>query len=286
VVIVHFETPGELDRCLRALAASTAARSLEAFLIDNASRSFDAAASERAFPGIRIIRNATNVGFARASNQGLRLATGRYLLLLNPDARVEPDAIATMIAYMDARPDVGCATARLLLPDGSLDLACRRAFPTPLRSLFRITLLSRAFPRSRTFGQYNLTYLDERQETEIDTPCGAFMMVRAEAAREVGLLDERYFMYGEDIDWAFRLKAKGWRVMYTPAATVHHTKRASSRDRRLRTIPAFHEAMRIFYRQHYEPRYPRWVSWLTYAAIGARERLELATLRLGRGSGS
>ncbi|MGI8929531.1 MAG: glycosyltransferase family 2 protein [Candidatus Limnocylindrales bacterium] len=282
VVIVHFETPDLLSACLRALAAGSGALKLEVFVIDNASRGFDQLAVDPALPGAKVVVNHRNRGFAAASNQGLREATGRYLLLLNPDTKVEPATVPTMVEYMDARPDVGCATPRLTLPDGSLDLACRRSFPTPARAFFRLTLLSRLFPRSRRFGQYNLTYLDDDKEVEIDSPCGAFMLVRGEALAEVGLLDERYFMYGEDIDWSYRIKNAGWRVMYTPAAIAHHIKRASSRQARRRTIRAFHEAMRIFYRQYYERSYPRWVSWAIYRAIDARETLELAAHRLKR----
>ena len=143
-----------------------------------------------------------------------------------------------------------------------------------------MTLLSRLFPRSRRFGQYNLTYLDDRQETEIDAPCGAFMFVRRQVVEDVGLLDERYFMYGEDLDWAFRMKANGWRIVYTPVTTVTHLKRASSRRARGRTIRAFYEAMRIFYQDHYERSYPRWLSWIIYRTIDAREALELTANRV------
>jgi hypothetical protein len=122
--------------------------------------------------------------------------------------------------------------------------------------------------------------LDE--EAEIDAPCGAFMMVRAEVRDQVGLLDEQYFMYGEDLDWAYRIKHAGWRVMYTPITTVVHVKRASSRQARITTIKAFHEAMRIFYRRHYESRYPRPVSWLTFLGINLREMLELTSARISR----
>jgi GT2 family glycosyltransferase len=185
-----------------------------------------------------------------------------------------------MVGYMEAHPKVGCATARLQLEDGSLDLACRRKFPTPERALYRMTLLSRLFPHSRTFGQYNLTYLPEDLETEIDAPCGAFMLVRAEIRESVGLLDERYFMYGEDLDWAYRIKRAGWRIMYVPAARATHMKRAASAGNRPRTIRAFYEAMRIFYGDHYESRYPRLMSWLIYRAIDTRERLELLAARI------
>ncbi|MEX2546849.1 MAG: glycosyltransferase family 2 protein [Chloroflexota bacterium] len=280
-VVVHFETPQLLARSLAALR-STAGVKVQTIVVDNASRSFDPTAVAEVLPGARVIRNRHNVGFAVASNQGLRDATGRYLLLLNPDTIVEPDTLAKMVGYMDARPDVGCATARLVMEDGRLDLACRRSFPTPARAFYRLSLLGRLFPRSRRFGQYNLTYLDEHAEAEIDSPCGAFMMVRAEVRDSVGLLDESYFMYGEDLDWAYRIKRAGWRVMYNPAARAMHVKRASSSEARPRTIRAFYDAMRIFYRRHYERDYPRWVSWLIFRGIDVREALELVGARLQR----
>lgn len=280
VVIVHFETPQLLLQCLRALHAGRGAVRLQAMVIDNASRAFDSGAVERALPGTIIIRNERNEGFAAAANRGLRAATGRYVLLLNADTIVAPDTVTQMVRYMDERTDVGASTARLVMEDGRLDLACRRSFPTPARALYRMTWLSRLFPRSRRFGQYNLTYLDEHQEADIDAPCGAFMLVRHEVVEQVGLLDERYFMYGEDLDWAYRIKRAGWRITYTPVTTVTHVKRASSRHARRRTIRAFYQAMRIFYRQYYEHEQPRWLTWLVYRAIDMRERLELTANRL------
>jgi N-acetylglucosaminyl-diphospho-decaprenol L-rhamnosyltransferase len=280
IVIVHYETPDLLERCLAALAASDNAPRSELFVVDNASRAFVSSIVTRHAPQATVIVNSSNRGFAVATNQGLRRATGRHLLLLNPDTVVAPDTLAMMVGFMDGRPEVGAATPRVVLDDGRLDPACRRLFPTPLRALYRMSLLSRIFPRSRRFGQYNLTYLDQFQEAEIDSPSGAFMIVRSEVGRQVGLLDERYFMYGEDLDWAFRIKQAGWRIVYTPRTTVRHTKRASSRQVRRRTIRHFHDAMRTFYRLHYQARYPRLVSWLVYRAIDAREQVELAGQRL------
>jgi GT2 family glycosyltransferase len=252
----------------------------QVFVVDNASSDFDPSAARRAYAGVRITVNEANVGFARASNLALRQATGRYVLLLNPDTVVAPDTLATMLRYMDERQAVGCATCRLELEDGSLDLACRRLFPTPIRSFYRMTLLARLFPRSRRFGQYNLTYLNDRQETEIDSPCGAFMLVRREAVTQVGLLDEQYFMYGEDLDWAYRIKEAGWRIMYAPITTVQHRKRASPRRFRQRTIRYFHDGMRRFYRSHYAPLQPPWVNALILLGIDARERIELTSDRV------
>lgn len=285
VVVVHHETPRELADCLTSVAKASAGLRVDVSVADNASSDFSADQVLDRIPGAKVMRNPSNVGFAKAANEALRQASGRYLLLLNPDTVVAPDTLKRMIDYMDAHRDVGCATPRLVLPDGRLDLACRRSFPTPKRSFYRLTMLSRLFPKSRRFAQYNLTYLDESQEAEIDAPCGAFMMVRAEIREQVGLLDERYFMYGEDLDWAYRIKQAGWRIMYVPITTVTHVKRASSRQRRPATIRAFYDAMRIFYGTYYEQRHSRPVSWLTYAAIKAREALELLAARLSRSTG-
>jgi len=281
IAIVHYQTPKVLLSCLSAISAARDTDRFQIVVVDNASDDFDADALRAEYPRIHVIANSQNRGFAVASNQALRLAAGRYLLLLNPDAFVEADTIAVMRDYLDQHPDVGCATCRVELEDGRLDLACRRLFPTPERSFYRMSLLSRLFPRSRRFGQYNLTYLDEHQETEIDQPCGAFMMVRREVAIQVGLLDERYFMYGEDTDWAYRIKQAGWRIMYVPRTKVRHMKRASSRKYRSRTIRYFYGAMRIFYRTHYESVYPRWLTTAVITAIGIRERMELAANAVG-----
>jgi GT2 family glycosyltransferase len=280
VVIVHHDTPDLLFRCMAALSASTGAASIEVLVVDNATPGFQPADALIHYPAAQVISNRSNVGFARAANVCLALARGRYLLLLNPDAFVAPDTLSRMVDFMDANADVGCSTARLVLEDGSLDLACRRSFPTPSAAFFRLSHISRLFPTSRRLAGYNLGHLDQDEEAEIDAPCGAFMMVRREVAEQVGLLDERYFMYGEDLDWAYRIKAAGWRVTYTPVSTVTHVKRASSRRFRDRTIRAFHDAMRIFYRTHYEPRYPGWLSWLVYRAIDGRELVELTGHRL------
>lgn len=281
VVIVHYRTPRLLERCLDSLRRSEGP-SLEVFVIDNASPQFEPDDYSGILPDARIIRNPTNVGFAVASNQGLRAARGSYLLLLNPDAFVNPDSIRLMAEYLDAHPDVGCVTCRVELENGDLDPACRRMFPTPERALYRMTLLSRLFPRSRRFGQYNLTYLDEWQETEIDQPCGAFLMLRREIREEVGLLDERYFLYGEDTDWAFRIKQAGWRIMYVPTATATHTKRASSRKCRADSIRHFYRAMRTFYDDYYRETYPPPVTAAVMLAITIRERVELMAVGVGR----
>ena len=266
-------------RCLHSIERAKRALAIEVIVVDNASSDFDAAGLERGHPNAKVIVNGRNMGFAAAANQGLAVATGDFLLLMNPDAELAADTLEKMIETMGEDPTIGVATARVLLPNGKLDAACRRSFPTPRRSAFRVLQLNRVFPGVRWFGEYNLTYLDENRDAEIDSPCGAFMFVRREAYESVGGLDERFFMYGEDLDWSLRMKRAGWRIVYTARTTVRHEKRASSRQNRPRTVRQFHDAMRTFYGLHYASRQPRIVNAVIYGSIALRERLELLSLR-------
>ena len=286
VVILNWNTRDLLRSCLATVLASKGGLDLRACVVDNASSDGSAAMLRAEFPGVQIVESPTNVGYAAGNNLGLR-ALGfetdsrnapRHALLLNPDTRVPETALAELVAYMDARPEVGCVGPRLVLPDGSLDLACRRSFPTPEVSFWRMTGLSRVFPRSRLLGRYNMTYLDERLETEVDSVVGACMLVRGAAIAQAGLLDEDFWMYGEDLDWALRLKQAGWKTMYCPRVTVLHVKRAASRQNPRAQIE-FYRAMRIFFDKHYKSVTPLPLSWLVLFGIAfgdARARLRLA----------
>jgi len=162
---------------------------------------------------------------------------------------------------------VGIAGPKLMMADGRLDLACRRSFPTPEVSFYRLSGLSRLFPKSRRFGRYNLTYLDPDQVAEVDSVVGAFMMIRGETLEEVGDLDEGFFLYGEDLDFAYRAKKAGWKVYYNPQVTVLHYKRRSSSQNRKRAQHEFYRAMHLFYRKHYAKTTPLWLHWLVMAGI-------------------
>lgn len=198
----------------------------------------------------------------------------RYALLLNPDTVLPPTALSDMMDYMDSRPESGAAGPKLVRADGSLDLACRRSFPTPEISFYRMVGLSRLFPHSRRFGRYNLTYLDPNQEAEVDSVVGAFMMVRREAIQDAGLLDERFFMYGEDLDWALRIKQAGWTIYYNPNVTVLHHKRAASTGSQ-RAQFEFYRAMYLFYQKHYAADTPFWWHWLIMAGIALKGGIRL-----------
>ena len=224
-------------------------------------------------------------GYAYANNLGLRAvgyeggaspdALPRYALLLNPDTVLPPDALANTVAFMDAHPDVGILGPRLVREDGSLDRACRRSFPTPAVSFYRFSGLGRLFPKSPRFGRYNLTYLDEHVQADVDSVVGAFMLMRGEALEQAGLLDETFFMYGEDIDLCYRIKKRGWRVVYYPQVTVLHIKGAASRKASARAIMAFYDAMKIFHDKHYRAQTFFLVNWAIDLAIGGMKRWAL-----------
>jgi hypothetical protein len=266
IVIVNWNTRDLLRDCLKSVAASQGV-TYQVIVVDNQSADGSADMLRAEFPDVRLIANRENVGYPQANNQGFRalgIDTGcgpdapRYALALNPDTVLPTTALRDMIAYADSDPQIGVAGPKLIMLDGNLDPACRRSFPTPEISFYRMVGLSALFPRSRRFGRYNMTFLDPDTETEVDSVVGAFMLVRTDAIRQVGLFDETYFMYGEDLDWAFRIKQAGWKVMYNPRVTVTHVKRAASRQSS-RAQREFYRAMLIFYRKHYRATTPWWL---------------------------
>ena len=282
-VILNYNVRDLLRTCLRSLEPAAADLALDVWVVDNGSDDGSAAMVRDEFPSVTL-RASDNGGYARGNNLALREIlvrapeTGlpRYVLLLNPDTELPPTALRDMVAFLDDHPEAGAAGPRLVLPDGSLDLACRRGFPTPLVSLYHFAGLGRLFPRSRRFARYNLTFLDPSAVAEVDSVVGAFMLVRGEVLAKVGLLDEAFFMYGEDLDWALRIRRAGWTVLYNGAVSVLHHKRASSRQRPTRSVLAFYQAMLIFFRKHYAAQTAWPVRWLVVAAIYLRAGLALA----------
>jgi N-acetylglucosaminyl-diphospho-decaprenol L-rhamnosyltransferase len=264
-------------------------------VVDNASSDGSAQVVRARFPQAKLIESPTNGGYAYGNNLALRQIVGDggrvtgagsplpathhlhpdYILLLNNDTIVPAGAFDGLVDYLEAHPEVGVVGPKLLLPDGSLDLACRRSFPTPEVSFYRMTGLSRLFPRSPRFARYNLTYLDPDVEAEVDAVVGACMLLQTSVVHEVGLLDEQFFMYGEDLDWAYRIRQYGWRIVYYPGVVVHHYKRASSTRRAIPSIRAFYDAMRIFHRKHYRATTPAPLNLLIETGITAKELLAL-----------
>ncbi len=267
VVIVNWNTRDLLRDCLRSVYESEGEFTFETIVVDNCSSDGSAGMAREEFPQVHLIEAETNRGYACANNLGLRRLEARYYLLLNPDTVVPPHALREMIAFMDGHPEAGMAGPKLVMADGSLDLACRRSFPTPENSFYKLFGLSRVFPKSERFGQYNLTYLDPDEIAEVDSVVGAFMMVRREVVDEIGGLDEQYFMYAEDLDWALRAKRTGWKVYYYPEVTVLHYKRQASEQNPQKAQFEFWRAMHIFYHKHYASDTPSWLHYLVLAGL-------------------
>ena len=287
VVVVTYNVREFLDQALRSVERASAGLAVETFVVDNDSADGSAAMVAERFPGVRLIANEENVGFAVANNQALREARGRHVLVLNPDTILQEDTLRTLVAFMDGRPDAGAVGCRILNPDGTFAPESRRAFPTPAVAFYRISGLGRLFPKSPTFGRYNLTHLPVDEVCEVDALSGSCMMVRREAmwggaegygmgrggegwAEEAtsdesahpsiphppslpgaaGLFDEAFFMYGEDLDWCYRIQRAGWRIYYTPETQIVHYKGESTKKGDLRYVVLFYGAMLRFVEKH------------------------------------
>lgn len=276
VLVASFNTKDLLLACLGSLFTATDGLAIEVFVVDNASSDDTPTAVAAAFPRVRLIANATNEGFAKANNRALRESKGRYVLLLNPDTLIPPDTLGPMARFLDDNPRVGMAGCRVDRPDGRLDEACKRTFPTPITAFARFTGLDRMFPKA--LGGYSRMADDPSGRFEVDSVVGAFMMVRREAVEDVGGLDEEFFMFGEDLDWAYRMKEKDWAVWYVGDHRVIHHKGASVRKDPHRMNWHFHRSMILFHKKHLVDQYPFFVNWLVYAGISARYAIKSAAL--------
>ena len=266
VVIVTYNVREFLEQALESVERASAGLAVETWVVDNDSADGSAEMVRQRFPDVHLTANEENVGFATANNQALRQMRGRYALVLNPDTLLQEDSLRELVAFMDAHPDTGAAGCRILNPDGTFAPESRRAFPTPSVAFFRLTGLSRLFPNSPTVGRYNLTYLPQDEVCEVDALSGSCMMVRREAIlhdaraggdenasddrQPAGLFDESFFMYGEDLDWCYRIQQAGWKIRYTPATQIVHYKGESTKKGDLRYVRLFYGAMLMFVEKH------------------------------------
>ena len=281
VVIVNYNGGPLVGACLEWLAGATPLGS-EIFLVDNASADGSVDDLESRFSGLRVIRNARNVGYGTANNQALKAVRGRHILLLNPDVLVEPDAVNKGLRFLDEHPDVGILGARILLPNGRLDPPARRSFKTPVTYFYKALGLSRAFPRHRRFGRYYLSYLDEHEMADVDSVVGAFMLMPRRLIDEIGGFDERFFLYCEDEDLCWRARQSGWRVVYHPGVVVKHRKGSSTRQRPFRTTYHWHRSLLLYHRKNIAPRYPAIVNFAVYAGIGTGFAASIAKTALSQ----
>ncbi|PIR96114.1 MAG: glycosyl transferase family 2 [Candidatus Doudnabacteria bacterium CG10_big_fil_rev_8_21_14_0_10_42_18] len=276
IIVLSYQSQMHLEVLLPSIEESAKGLSVETIIVDNGStdgskewlkQQMDKGAN------FKLISLADNLGFSKGNNLGIKEAKGRYILLLNPDTKLSPDTLQTMTGFMDNHPEVGAGGCKLVKPDGKLDLACRRRFPNPVNSFKRLFLTDNK--------DYNYTDIDDNQSMEVDSVVGAFMFIRREATEKIGLLDEKFFMYGEDLDWCWRCKEAGYKVWYLPETTVLHYKGESSKKVSFKALFWFHEAMWIFYKKHYSPKYFFIFNWIVWLGIYLR-LLTLSTVNIFR----
>lgn len=268
IIIVNYQTHQLTRNTIESVVSKKHPFSYEIYVVDNASTDESLKQLQDDFSHqeqVNFIANPENLGFSHANNRALEEISSEYVLLLNSDTAVQVDCLEKCMEKLRNEPEVAAVGCRIILPDGSLDKACKRSFPDVTVSFYRMTGLSALFPRSRRFGRYNLTYLDEKGTYEVDSLSGAFMMVRKRAVDEVGLLDEDFFMYGEDIDWCYRFKERGWKIIYRGDVRITHYKGGSGRESK--ALYEFYNAMRLFYDKHYRDNQSAMVTAFIYLGI-------------------
>jgi len=286
IIIINYKTKDLTLQTLTSIfKADPPSGKMEVFLIDNHSQDDTPVTVKQQFPQVKQILSSTNLGFAGGNNLGLRQAKGKYILLLNSDTIIEPDTLTVMIKYMDANPQVGLSTCRVELFNRRIDPASHRGFPTPWASLTYYLGLEKLFPHVKLFSQYHQGWKDLKQIHEIDSPVGAFFFLRKSALNQVGLLDEAFFMYAEDLDLAFRIKKSGWQVMYVPLTTITHLKGASGinstdKSKKIITTKAFFDTMKTFYQKHYRKKYLFFIRWLVFLGIDLVKTIKIIKIRL------
>jgi GT2 family glycosyltransferase len=264
IIIVNFNTKDITKACLDSIWKYWGGAAWEIIVVDNGSTD-GSREMLKTLTGITLLLNKKNLGFARANNKGIKIAKGKYILLLNSDTEIREDAVQTMLRFMDGHIRAGAVTCRLDLSDGAMDPACHRGFPTPWVSLTYLLGLEKLFPASRIFGGYHMEYKNMAIPHQVDCVSGAFFLARMEAVWEVGLLDEDFFMYAEDIDWAYRFKQKGWEIWFNPEASILHKKKQSGRSSLIRSRAVtteiyFHTYNWLFFKKHYAKKYGPLVS--------------------------
>ena len=281
IIILSYNTRPLLRNCLQAISkAKKNDYQIETIVVDNDSSDSSQKMVVDEFLWVTLIKSRKNLGFAGGNNLGLKSTRGRYLLFLNSDTEIMPEALIKMVEFMDKNLKVGASTPKTLLFSGGMDQDCHRGFPTPWASVTYFLGLEKLFPKSKIFGQYHQFYLDLNKIHEIDAGFGTFMFVRQKALEQVGNWDENYFFYGEDLDLFYRIKKADWKIMFYPEPLVTHHKGASSglrkeskevarpsRETRIKVAKASIKAMEIFYKKFYQDKYPSWLTWIVLLGI-------------------
>jgi len=272
IIIVNYNVKHFLEQCLCSVqkAISMPGMKAEILIIDNNSSDNSIEYLQPKFPFAKFIQNKENTGFAKACNQALALASGKYILFLNPDTIVPEDCFAKCISFFNTHTDAGALGIKMIDGSGKFLKESKRAFPDPFTSLYKLFGLSKLFPHSRTFGKYHLEYLDENKNHEIDVLAGAFIMVKKEVLEKTGSFDENFFMYGEDIDLSYRIQKAGFKNYYFAESSIIHFKGESTRKASLNYVRMFYSAMAKFVRKHYGSSKAGFFNFLVHIAIWIR----------------
>jgi GT2 family glycosyltransferase len=275
VVVVNYNVKYFLEQCLLSIRRAQRGLNVEVWVVDNQSADDSVVMVEEKFPEVRLIANANNPGFSMANNQAIRQAKGKYILLLNPDTVVGEDTFSKTLNFMEAHPEAGGLGVKMIDGAGVFLPESRRGFPSPFVAFAKTFGLARLFPKSKRFNRYHLGYLDAEQTHEADVLSGAFMLMRKSVLDEIGLLDEQFFMYGEDIDLSYRIQLAGYKNYYFPETTIIHYKGESTKKGSLNYVRTFYHAMILFARKHFQGQQAFWFIRMLQAAIYFRAGLTL-----------
>lgn len=267
VIIVNYNVKYFLEQCLLSVKESLVDFDLEVFVVDNNSTDNSLAYLKPKFPDVRFIENSDNPGFSKANNQAINLSSGEYVLLLNPDTVVGEHTLKNVCNFIDTHPFCGAIGVKMIDGSGTFLRESKRGFPSPWVSFCKVTGLTTLFPKTKLFGKYHLYYLNQDEVHEVDVLAGAFMMLRKDALNKSGLLDETFFMYGEDIDLSYRIIKAGYKNYYLPETIIHYKGESTKDDAQY--VKVFYEAMYIFFKKHY-PHYSKLYSYIVTLGIALR----------------
>ena len=275
IVIVNYNVKHFLIQCLQSVQKAIQDIETEVFVVDNNSADGSVESLQKKFPWVNLIANKENTGFSCANNQAIKIAKGEFVLLLNPDTLVEEDTFTKCIDFMNQTPDAGAIGVKMINGNGEFLPESKRALPIPSVAFYKIFGLSKLFPRSKKFGSYHLTYLDNDKTQSVEVLSGAFMFIRKKVLDEIGLLDETFFMYGEDIDLSYRIMQAGYKNYYLPETRIIHYKGESTKKSTVNYVVVFYKAMQIFAKKHFTNKKSFLITWIFNLAIWLRASLSI-----------
>jgi GT2 family glycosyltransferase len=275
IVIVNYNVKHFLMQCLQSVHKAISGIEAEVFVVDNASSDHSVEMLKEKFPWVNVIANTENTGFSCANNQAIHLAKGEYVLLLNPDTLVAEDTFVKCLDFMHQTPDAGALGVKMINGNGEFLPESKRALPIPSVAFYKIFGLSKLFPNSKRFGSYHLTYLNNDKTQSVEVLSGAFMFIRKKVLDEIGLLDETFFMYGEDIDLSYRILKAGYKNYYLPDTRIIHYKGESTKKGSVNYVIVFYKAMQIFAKKHFTNKKSFLLTWILNLAIWLRASLAI-----------